>query len=88
MTMADSPGEPPIDERERRRLLRRKGWVLCLEGVFIAGVGGILALIVRWFFEAGPTVPIVTSGFGLFLFIAGLVNVVKGRDRSGGKDIS
>jgi len=58
----------------------------------MAGVASLIILIFRWFAEPGGfgsrKVPFVTFGFAFFVFISGLVNVVKGWDRSGGKDIS
>jgi hypothetical protein len=84
--MSDSPVQQPIEEGARRRLLRRKGWTQCLEGVFLVGVGVLVALILRCFFELAPAVPIVTSAPGLCRIIAGLVNFMKGWDRAGGKD--
>ena len=74
----------PIDERERRLRLRQKGRTLCLEGLGIAGLGVLAMLVFRWLFElAGHRANAVgygTFAFALWLFIAGLVNIVKGRD--------
>ena len=78
-----SPEQQPIDERERRRQLRRQGWILCLEGVFVAGVGMLATFIIRWFFEAdGFGGFLISSGVAIWLIISGLVKVVKGWDRS------
>ena len=90
--MADSPEQHPMDKRERRQRLRRKGWTLCLEGLGLAGLGGLIMLVFRWVFElVGYHTDAVAYGtfiFALWLFIAGLVNIVKGWDSSGGNNIS
>ena len=87
--MSGSPVQQLIDERERRRLLRRKGWTQCLESLGFACIGGLAALISWWFFDFRYLIAVyVPLAFGLFYFIAGLVNLVKGRDRPGPKDIS
>jgi hypothetical protein len=83
--MSNLPEQQSSDELERRRQLRQKGWSLCLEGVGVIALGGVFALLSQWLFDTGK------MGFGiiavgaLLVFIApGLVNIVKGRDRSGG----
>ena len=89
--MADSPKQQPIDERERRLRLRRKGRLLCLEGLGIAALGAVVMLVGRWLFEmAGHRTDAVCYGtfaFAFWLFMAGLVNIVRGWDGSGGKQV-
>jgi F0F1-type ATP synthase assembly protein I len=65
------------DEQERRQRLRRKGRALCLEGLGIAAIVGVITLGFGWFTES-YTVAYGMLAFALFLFITGLVNILRG----------
>lgn len=78
--MTDSTEQPPIDERERRRRLRKQGWTLCLEGLGMAALVGIITLGFDWF-TGSNKVAYGGLAFAIFLFIAGLVNLWRGWGR-------
>jgi hypothetical protein len=83
--MSNLPEQQASDELERRRQLRRKGWLLCLEGVGVIALGGVFALLSHWIFDTGKMGFGIVAAGALVVFIApGLMNIVKGWDRSGG----
>jgi hypothetical protein len=81
--MSNSPEPQAIDERERRRQLRQKGWALCLEGAFVAGIGGLGSFLFWWFSGSGRVPGIGSLIIGSLFCLAGLVKIVRGWDRSG-----
>jgi len=55
----------------------------------VIALGGVFALLSHWFFDTGKMGFGIIAAGALLVFIApGLVNVVKGWDRSGRKGIS